>query len=368
MIMGKTMNGFVAGVVVAVMGVMMGVGGVVGPAMGQTYQFGRDQPTDAGMKQLAQLAQAEAESESARAWDASIRTYVFYDSNVQQVPDATVFFTGDKNSWGLGLQFDGEFRVVQNEQWTIGAGLVFDEVIHFDDNPTGMFAGKDPNDYNLTTFEPRGFAEYAFDLNGKQAVAGFEYVFRRDWLEDGKPEVSSHTVIGSLLVELNEQWTGELFYAWVADENFKVPVATPGISSRDGQRHTLGLRGTYTFENQTSHLNVGYLFVRNDTDGSNYNSHAHVFELGYDTWIGGPFWLLLESAIAIEDYDGFISSFNPAPGREEQYVYDLRGSLLYVVDEHLSFDVTMGYAIWDANDPLWDADGFYTEFGVTWRF
>ncbi|MGR9099693.1 MAG: hypothetical protein ACU826_03925 [Gammaproteobacteria bacterium] len=310
-------------------------------------------------------------SQESRPWDLSFRVFGGHNDNVPLVPERT-FFNGDQSSPYIGLSLDSAYRLVQERNFIAGIALSVDQLFYLDDKSAPNLSASDPNDYNLTAVMPGAFARYFFDAWGRPASVGMAYHFRRDWLSD----------IGA-----KDAWSSIHVFNWDANirlchhfeiggsyrlsvEDFDDNRAAPRLNSRDSLRHTLGVSAKYFFDQERRHsFAVNYQYSQNDTDGRNFDvDDSHAIAGRLESNLYGPLWLGLNASYIHEDYDGFVSGFIPAPGRQKQDIHKYRAQLLWIFNRNLSMDLYYEHTDYDANQKQFEADRNDFGAGLTYRF
>lgn len=336
---------------------------VVLPAAAQPYQPGTisDRPQVSDEKPDRKIQRRE--------WDLSLRLSGGYDDNVPLVPQKT-FSQGDKSSLYGTLSMDGVYRFVDDGHWLVGAGIYADLVAYAKRNhDTAPDVTSDPNDYNLSVISPSLFARRSFELFGRPAEVGMTYAFRKDWLSDALKNDFSKT--NAFMWDFNISpcrpvWT-EVHYRLVL-EDFNDERAVPSLNSRDALRQEVGVSGTYTFNQGRTSINLGYDFIRNHTEGRNFDFSGNSVHGGIKTQVYGPVWLTLEAAYGHEQYHGFVADFIPPPGRESQDNQLYRMIWQFEITKNATLDIFDSYLVQEARQREFQVHRNQIGVGITYRF
>jgi len=308
-----------------------------------------------------------------RAWAFSLRFFTGYNDNVPLVPDKTTFSDeGDRSSLYGGLTATGEYRLLSGPEWAAGVNFRFDQLGYTDRKAAvPAAAASDPNDYDLTAVAAGGQVRRFFKAGDRPASLGVSYSFRRDWLadigaEDGWSRV--HTVALDLALDLSESMRISTEYR-LAFEDFDDDRNQPQLDSRDGLRQSLGLTGAYFFDQKRRAVILGYRYMENDTDGSNFRvQSSHSVRGRFQSLVAGPVWAGVSAGFTRENYDGFVTGFTPPPGRTRQDIRKYGAQLLWLVSARLSLDLYYIYEDYAANQPEFEADRANVGAGLTVKF
>jgi hypothetical protein len=307
-----------------------------------------------------------------RQWDLSIRAFVGYNDNVPQVPYSTDFFSfdpGAKKSGYGGLTIDGNYRLLQTNDYLLGAGLHFDQTF-YGKNIGPTCCSSDPRDYNLTAISPSIFARYFFGLTRRMpASVGMSYSYRQDWLPISPSGLIWHTKIHSLKWDLGVDVIRQLKVALGYNLSFLDFNPTQSTDSRDATAHGVGVSGTYAFQGGLRSITLGYQYGVYDARGRNWDaSGSHGVKASFKTHVYGRLWAQFDVSSTWEDYKGFMNPDIPPPGRKWQRTENYGAQLLYVLTKHITLDLFYNYTGWVSNQRKFEANRNNGGFGVTYRF
>ena len=286
-----------------------------------------------------------------RPWDLSFRLFTGFDDNVPLESEAADF-TGDDDSSHNGTNISGSYRIIQNSKWMTGVGATFIQNLHIE---------SDVNDYNLTTVNPRLFADYSFQAWGKPATAGMTYLYRQDWL-GGDDYEESHTFTLNVGLRMTRDLQSAVYYQ-LAFEDFNDDGTDPDNTSRDATNHKVGLRATYSFDQNRRSLMMNYEYSSNRAEGDNFIFNSNRILLRFSTLMIRPLWLVLDASYTDQDY----TRYDPKPRRTQGNQY-YRAMLLWPLDQNLTADLSYSFGKYDGSEGRFDAERNNVVLGLTYRF
>jgi len=274
----------------------------------------------------------------------------------------------DRNSIYGGVSLEGNYRLLQKEDFLLGIGLNTDQVIYADHTGEGTV----PRDYNLTTVSPNVYGRYFFGIGLDRwimpASVGMKYAYRRDWLgyEPHIWQAFSNNLQFDLAVDVVRQFKLGLNYN-LSFINFNPKVSF--FNQRDATAQSVGLTGTYSFQGGLRSITLGYQYGVSDAKGKNFDvDGSNGFNLQFRSRIYGPLWAVIDGAWIWEDYKGFNIDFIPPPGRKWQRIDNYGLTFIYVVTDHIKIDLFYRYTGWFANQRQFEAHRNNGGLGITYQF
>ena len=298
----------------------------------------------------AQLSTPDAET-APRPWDFSLRFFTGYDSNVPLVPKSTDFQGAHRATWTLGAGAAGSYRLLQEKKYELGAGGSFVQTW----NNSGL------DKFDLTSFAPRLFGAYFFELGRMPGQMEMAYDFRLDSL-GGIQFEESHTLSWDLgILPLPRLSTGVYYH--LAFEDFHEKGADPQLTSRDAVNHAVGVKGTYSFGYHRPSISVGYQFSHNNADGRNFTFDSNGLWVKFITPLIKPVKLILDAGYASQDY----TRFTPQPVRtQDNQNYGV--TLTTPLTRHLSADLGYKFARYIGSQTQFSAERHIVTLGFTYDF
>jgi hypothetical protein len=294
---------------------------------------------------------AVALAKTSRPWDFSLRLLTEFDDNVPLVSDASTF-SGDKDSIKFGVVASGSYIIVRNAAWQAGFGGTVMQTVNID---------SDVNDYNLTSLSPSFFARYYFDLRGRPAETEMAYTLRADWL-GGNRYATSNVLLWDLRFHPRPAIRAGIYYHLFFDD-FTLEGTEPVRTSRDADRHALGVKGTYTFSQGLRAITVNYEYGKNNAEGSNFVFSSHKIAGRFTTRLMPPLWLVLDVSFTDQDY----TDYTPQPRRTQDNLY-YRVMLLLPVSVDLTFDLSFSRSKYNGSQSRFDAERDRLGLGATFTF
>jgi Protein of unknown function (DUF2860) len=298
---------------------------------------------------LASAAIASAE-EPPRPWDLSLRFFTGYDSNVPLVPKSTDF-QGRRATWTLGAGAEGSYKFLQEKQWELGAGGSF--VQTWNNNNLSSF--------DLTSFNPRLFGAYFFQVGTLPGQVGMAYDFRHDLLGGNEFE-NSHTLSWDVTVLPTPHLSTAVYYH-LAFEDFLNDGNNPPLTSRDAVNHAVGANATYSFGYNKPSIGLNYQFSHNNADGQNFTFDSHAVSVRFITPVIRPVKLVLEAGYSSQDY----TKFTPQPVRTQDN-QNYGATFLIPLSRHLSADVGYKFARYIGSQTQFSAERHIVTVGLTYDF
>lgn len=309
-----------------------------------------------------------------RRWDLSIRAFAGYNDNVPQVPYSTNFFSEDpgakKSGYG-GLTIDGNYRLLQTDEYLAGAGLHFDQTFYYK-NIGPACCSSDPKDYNFMAISQSVFGRYFFalapGLRVMPASVGMAYSYRQE-LPTSLSGLIWHTKIHSLNWDLGVDVIRQLKLALNYNLSFLNFNPTYSTDSRDATAQSVGVSGAYAFQGGLRTITLGYQYGVYDARGRNWQvPGSHGVKASFKTHVVDRLWANLNVSSTWEDYKGFIDPDIPPPGRKWQRTENYGAQLLYVLTNHITVDLYYNYTGWVSNQRKFEANRNNGGMGTTYRF
>ncbi len=314
-----------------------------------TTSWGRGGLAGLGLALVVGLGPALADYESpspqppigdagvAKPWNVSIRAFVGNNNNVPLAPTLS-FFNGETDSLYYGATFNGIYRFLDDTDWTVGVGLRADKLWHADEQKVAnSTVASEQKSYDLSIFSPTLFGERRFVVGGIPTSLAARYNFRYENADIAAVGQRTHALTAALGARPLPNLDLSLAYSRGWDESFVTfPVA--GINSRDADRHQLGISGKLALDGGRRVLGLGYTWWVNQAEGSNWDYEAQKVNAFLRSQIYGPVWGQVTFAHTYGDYNGFISGFLPAPGRDYEKVIEWGAKVIWTVSPMIALD------------------------------
>jgi hypothetical protein len=306
--------------------------------------------------------------EKGRRWELSIRVFGGYNDNVNVVPEET-YFDGSTRSTYLGLQADAAYRLYQTRDLTLGLALSADRIWYLDDQEHyDPSVNDDAKEYNLFAIQPAVYVERRFRLLDLPAAVGASYQYRYEETDEiSSGGLRSH---GPRLYFDVKPWRGltlGLAYTLSVDD-YDVTFDDENLNSRDGERHNVELSGRYAWNRGRQSVKLAYGYTVNNADGRNFEYDAQGVTGQFRTHVVGPLWFGVDLGYRHADYDGFVSTWLPGPGRERQDVYEGGLQLIWQIDRHWAVDLFANRSLVRSNSARFEGDINNVGMGTTFTF
>ena len=194
-----------------------------------------------------------------KRWSASFGTSLQYDSNVVLLPGGVSPPGGStgishKDDFKMVFNGGGEYRLLQNETWTVGAGAGFYKSFH-----------ARLSDFNVLDVAPTLYVQR--QLGSMQLR--LQYIF--DYVTVGSdPYLMSHALQPTLTVPQSERSFTQAFVRYqykdfktFRDDDLRAPIN----QTRDGVNWMLGGMQYLTFAENRGQVRAGYIFDTDRTGG-----------------------------------------------------------------------------------------------------
>lgn len=318
----------------------------------------------------ASPAPRQANPQEQRPWDLSIRLFGGYTDNAQVVQDDPLFFRGPTESPYLGAQINGTWRFLNNEDWLVGIGMAGEQIYYTETQDQQFFPSTDDaNDFSLTVFTPSAFVRRRLDLGGRAASAGLAYKFRWDQSVDMSSTGGEYSDLTTdLVVNAMDNLDLSLAYTHGWDDFDVTFPSTPELNERDAQRDALRVGGTFYFAQRRRNVQLAYVFMNNDAEGSNFDYESNGLVLRGESHLIGPLWGALEFDYRHANYEGFVSPAITAPGREYLNVFTYKAQLIWVIRRDWLVDIYYSYEQLDSNQAVFEGDIQHVGVGLTHKF
>ncbi len=299
-----------------------------------------------------------------KSWAADVQLRVGANDNIQLRPQNT-FFTGDQNSVFAAVIAGADHSRSLGERLTARAGIAGAYTSYTSDEASE--AAADVNDYNLLVLAPTVGLDLQGGLFGRpanySAILGYRY-------ENGQIEA-----IGLSRTQLRLQAEIEASAATAVTAGYTVSyndayVSFPDedLDDRDGAHHRFDVGVERVFSGGRRRAGLSVAYEDNDADGTNFAYDGVEVALTGLSHLFGPVYVDGRVIYGERDYDGFTSTFVPAPGRTEQDHLTSALTLLLAIDQTLAADVTVEHVDVDSNADQFQGEQTVFSFGLTRSF
>jgi tetratricopeptide (TPR) repeat protein len=198
-----------------------------------------------------------------KRWNAGFALSAQYDSNVVLLPGGVSPPGGDsgishKDDFVTVLTGRGEYRFIQDDRWTVGAGYGFYQNIH------ARLSNFDVQNHTPTLYVQRQFAGMQLRL---QYILDYVTV-------GGNPYLLSNALQPTLTVPQSERSFTQAFvrYQYKDFKSFRDnELGTPVNQTRDGVNWMFGGMQYLLFAEKRGHVRAGYIFDADRTGGPDLN-------------------------------------------------------------------------------------------------
>lgn len=327
---------------------------------------------------LASVAQAGFESPARtpstkpapgdqRNWDFSIRPFIGFDSNVQLVPDESLF-DGDQSSFMGGLSANGRVQRRIEEKWTLGAGIAVQQIWYSEEqSDRDPAVNNDHDEYDLLVVQPVLSLGYQDTFTGKPVSVTSTYTIRGENGEVSAIGLDAHTLGLSASVEAIPNLSVSLGYSHAWTDHDVDFGADEDANGRDSKRHSVSLSARYRWDGNRRSVGLGYGFSHNDADGDNFDSDSHSLSAEISSHLIAALWGRVQFSVQFADYDGPGFGFIDE-NRKNQQVFGTGVALIWVFTQRISADVFFQRQDTDSNAANYRSDRNHVGGGVTYRF
>ncbi len=291
----------------------------------------------------------------ARRWDATLRAFASYDTNIglteEDAPPPYEYAPGLRT----GLAASASVRLVDAGPLQLGAGMFLAQTL--------TAGAKYADEYDLTTLSPQLFANTSFDVAGAPGSLQLAYQFRRDFLE-GSDFESSHSMRVSASLRPFAFLETSASYQVSFDE-FDATGFHSLDAARDADNHRFGLQATWLRTESGQSLSLGYENLRNLAESANRDFAGNGAFARFRTPLpfARPVRLELLAAYSSVDY----VHFTPAPRREARtQLY--QAALLLPLSAHFLLDASYGFTHIGADQGSFRSERHLVSVGVSYHF
>jgi hypothetical protein len=151
-------------------------------------------------------------------------------------------------------------------------------------------------------------------------------------------------------------------------DDFSVTFPSQALNDRDAHRNSVGGFARYWIRPRETSVTASYTHSKNDAGGSNFDYSGNAVSGQLESRIYGPLWGQINYSYDWRNYNGFVSGFIAAPGREDQESSTLGVRLAYILAEHWIIDVYYNRSEQKADQTEFQSKRIRTGFGLTYRF
>ena len=206
--------------------------------------------------QAAKPAVAPSAPSSTRRWSTNYALSLQYDSNVVLLPGGSTLPGGisHKDDFVTVLTGNAEYRFVQNDTWTVGAGGGFYQNIH-----------ARLSDFNVQDWAPTLYVQR------RLGAAQLRFQYTLDYVTvGGDAYLLSNALQSTLTIPQNERMYTQAFFRYqnkdfksFRDDQFAFPVN----QTRDANNLMLGAMQYWRFAEDRGYVRAGYTFDTDITGG-----------------------------------------------------------------------------------------------------
>jgi hypothetical protein len=321
-----------------------------------TAEFER---TDPGAAQATGNMKADV-----RPWDLSVRTYAGHDTNVGLSADISGY-NGELESGYYGAAIQGSYRFVQTQDWNLGVSLYAGRVVYAREHRGDETDA--PSEYNTSVLNPGIYAQRRLSFGTMPLTVGLAYNFRREWVSVSAGGLNSHSISANALLHPTRGFAIGAF-AEYADENFSIVFPDPALNSRDATRFAVGILAQLKLNRGRTRITASYSHGENQAEGSNWDNTSNNVEIRVQSRLMGPVFVDVSGGLYDKDYDGYVSTWLPPPGRNHQQDYGLEAKLLWAIAPHVIADAHFKSHWHRANTDYFEADRRSYGLGLAYRF
>jgi len=310
---------------------------------------------DAGGSFVGAPSPRAGEEPAERPWNASLRAFLEYDSNVGLTEEQAPAPYEYEPAFRAGLTGAGSYRWIAAERLTLGAGGYFAQTLTTGD----AFA----DEYDLSSLAPHAWAALSLGRAESPARVQLAYQFRRDWLEGGDFE-RSHNARLSASKRFGAAFEGEVHYTY-ALEDFDARGFHALDARRDADHHRIGISGSWLRAESLQSLTLGYEYLRNVAELSDFDFEGHAISARFRTAIPAPWLIGLElfASYTDADYDHY-----PTTPRREARTQLYRSRLFLPLSRHWLLDATYSHLSIGADQARFRSKRDAVSAGLSYQF
>lgn len=295
---------------------------------------------------VAALAPTGVLAAETRSWEASIQTFVGNDSNAPIAAQDTTY-SGQRSSSFMGIGASGQWHFPAAGEWrpSIAGHLTM-----------LTYANSEANQFRYAS--GGGTFALARDVPSLNGALQLTVGLQRDRL-GGRVYASSYSLGAALPVQVG---------AWLLTPGLgltSIDFADDGtvssITSRDAKIERLGISASRELA-RNHWLSLGYSYVVNRADGSNFDYHGNAFDVQYRAMIF-PVILTIAASRNSERYP----DYTPEPRRsQDNRMYRL--GLTVPLSGRVSLEGTYSITEYRGKSALFDANRNQATLGIAYRF
>jgi len=154
----------------------------------------------------------------------------------------------------------------------------------------------------------------------------------------------------------------------IASYDSKVEFPEPELDRRDGTFRRFDIEGTYNVPRLRGRLHAIYERSNSDADGHNFDYDGNLWKFRFDNRLAQTLWADLSLAKDMRSYDGFVSSYLPAPGRKAVDILNGQAKLMWKFAPNWVADLHIKTQKIDAETPTFRAKRKIGGVGLTYSF
>lgn len=306
-------------------------------------------------------------------WSASLRGFGGFDTNVSLTPKDSFYDasfppnTDNKDLEGasfLGAQIGGVYTLLNDGMTRVAVGGTASQTFFLGGRRD--LAGDTIRDYNLTVLSPQLTATRKITVLGRPGEIGASYTYRREGGPIEAVGLDAHTIAANGAIAFTPAIRGGVDVSYTSND-FEVEFPDPELDDRDGDSVALGAFVEHALPHN-GRIVLSYRYVDNDANGMNFDYTSHNSSIRVEAPISQKLWVAVEAGKDWRDYDGFQSTFVPAPGRTRQGVFNLGAQAIWILTPKTNVDFFVQHSILDSNTEQFEANKTTVGMGITRKF